>query len=102
VDIDRLRGWIGGTEALDDIAAAAPLAGLAALLDHETPPWREGEVPPLGHWLYFLPRARQSEIDIDGHQLKAFDASDRRFLERVAAKLGDAVRKSAAEPPPPP
>jgi L-methionine (R)-S-oxide reductase len=41
------------------------------------------------------------EIDIDGHQLKAFDASDRRFLERVAAKLGDAVRKSAAEPPPP-
>jgi L-methionine (R)-S-oxide reductase len=42
------------------------------------------------------------EIDIDGHQLKAFDASDRRFLERVAAKLGDAVRKSAAEPPPPP
>ena len=67
MDIDRLRGWIGGTEALDDIAAAAPLAGLAALLDHETPPWREGEVPPLGHWLYFLPRARQSEIDIDGH-----------------------------------
>ncbi|HTW35352.1 MAG TPA: MaoC family dehydratase N-terminal domain-containing protein [Rhizomicrobium sp.] len=67
MDIDRLRGWIGGTEAADDIAAAAPLAGLAALLDHDTPPWPKDEVPPLGHWLYFLPRARQSEIDVDGH-----------------------------------
>jgi 3-methylfumaryl-CoA hydratase len=67
VDIDRLRGWIGGTDVLEDIAAAAPLAGLAALLDHETPPWPKDEVPPLGHWLYFLPRARQSEIDVDGH-----------------------------------
>jgi 3-methylfumaryl-CoA hydratase len=67
VDIDRLRGWIGGTERVEDIAAAAPLAGLAALLDHETPPWAEGYVPPLGHWLYFLPHARQSEIDVDGH-----------------------------------
>jgi L-methionine (R)-S-oxide reductase len=41
------------------------------------------------------------EIDIDGNQVKAFDATDRRFLERVAAKLVDAVRKSAAEPTPP-
>jgi len=41
------------------------------------------------------------EIDIDGNQVKAFDASDRRFLEQVAAKLVDAVRKSGAEPPPP-
>jgi L-methionine (R)-S-oxide reductase len=41
------------------------------------------------------------EIDIDGNELKAFDVSDRRFLERVAGKLVDAVRKSAAEPPPP-
>ena len=67
MDIDRLRGWIGGTEIIQDIAAAAPLAGLAALLDHETPPWTAGEVLPLGHWLYFLPRARQSDIDVDGH-----------------------------------
>jgi 3-methylfumaryl-CoA hydratase len=67
MDIDRLRGWIGGTEIIENIAAAAPIAGLAALLDHETPPWPEGHVPPLGHWLYFLPCARQSEIDVDGH-----------------------------------
>jgi 3-methylfumaryl-CoA hydratase len=59
--------WIGKEEIHEDIASPAPLAGLAALLDHETPPWIAGEVPPLGHWLYFLPRARQSLIDVDGH-----------------------------------
>ena len=41
------------------------------------------------------------EIDIDGHQVRAFDDSDRRFLERVAAKLVPVLRRSAAEPTPP-
>jgi 3-methylfumaryl-CoA hydratase len=66
-DTVHLKNWIGRTETVADIASPVPLAGLAALLDHETPPWRAGEVPPLGHWLYFLNRARQSEIDVDGH-----------------------------------
>ena len=39
------------------------------------------------------------EIDIDGNAVRAFDASDRRFLESVAAKLGDAVERSGAELP---
>jgi 3-methylfumaryl-CoA hydratase len=55
------------TELRHDLASAAPLRGLAALLDHDRPPWREGEVPPLGHWLYFLPDASQSELGEDGH-----------------------------------
>jgi 3-methylfumaryl-CoA hydratase len=67
MDIDHLRQWIGRSETLEDVATAAPLAGLAALLDHDMPPWADGFVPPLGHWLYFLPHARQSEIDVDGH-----------------------------------
>jgi 3-methylfumaryl-CoA hydratase len=67
LDIDHLKSWVGRTEEQSDVAAPAPLAGLAALLDHEQPPWRDGELPPLAHWLYFLPRARQSDIDIDGH-----------------------------------
>ncbi len=40
------------------------------------------------------------EIDIDGHEVGAYDASDRRFLEAVAAKLGDAVSAAASAPPP--
>jgi L-methionine (R)-S-oxide reductase len=42
------------------------------------------------------------EIDIDGTRVKAFDASDRTFLERVAAKIAPAVRVAASEPPAPP
>jgi 3-methylfumaryl-CoA hydratase len=67
IDIAHLKSWIGLSEESSDVATAAPLEGLAALLDHETPPWIPGQLPPLGHWLYFLPHARQSEIDADGH-----------------------------------
>ena len=66
-EIGFLKGWIGRQERAADRATPAPLAGLAALLDHATPPWCAGEAPPLAHWLYFLPRARQSELDVDGH-----------------------------------
>jgi 3-methylfumaryl-CoA hydratase len=62
--------WIGRTEFATDIAAREPLKRLAALLDHESPPWPEEEVPPLAHWLYFLPRAPQSAIGPDGHPLR--------------------------------
>ena len=39
------------------------------------------------------------EIDIDGYEVGAYDASDRVFLEAVAVKLGEAV--TASEPAPP-
>ncbi|MGQ9368262.1 FAS1-like dehydratase domain-containing protein [Azospirillum sp. ST 5-10] len=67
MSLDTLKDWIGRAEEHLDVATAAPLAGLAATLDHRDPPWRAGEVPPLGHWLYFLPRAAQGEIAADGH-----------------------------------
>ncbi len=41
------------------------------------------------------------EIDIDGTTVGAYDASDRTFLEAVAAKLGAAVTVAASEGPPP-
>jgi 3-methylfumaryl-CoA hydratase len=61
------RAWIGRSEEARDIAAKGPLERLAALLDHESWPWPADQVPPLGHWLYFLPRPRQSAIGRDGH-----------------------------------
>ena len=64
---DGLTAWIGRCESNRDVAAPGPYRRLAALLDHETPPWRESEAPPLGHWLNFLPNALQSEIGPDGH-----------------------------------
>ena len=65
--MDDYSAWVGRAETREDIATAAPLAGLAALLDHDVSPWVPGAVPPLGHWLYFLPHARQSVIGADGH-----------------------------------
>ncbi len=39
------------------------------------------------------------EIDIDGNEVGAFDASDRRFLEAVAARLSDALGPTRAALP---
>jgi 3-methylfumaryl-CoA hydratase len=67
VDEAEYQDWMGRTETVTDRAAGAPLRGLAAMLDHEAPPWDDDHLPPLAHWMYFLPRARQSMIDRDGH-----------------------------------
>jgi len=58
--------WIGRSETQTDVLSAAPLRGLAALLDYEAPPWGD-LAPPLAHWLYFLPTVAQHLIDVDGH-----------------------------------
>src|SRR5688500_18531002 len=63
-----LKQWIGRSETLHDVATPTPFAALSATLDRgaERPP--DGtELPPLWHWLYFLPLHRASEIGPDGH-----------------------------------
>ena len=67
--LDALRDWIGRTESRRDNLTAAPLAGLSATLDRvdDPPPEPGTALPPLAHWLYFLPQAPQREIGADGH-----------------------------------
>lgn len=68
IDQDTLTAWVGRSETLHDTINAAPLLGLNATLDHADQPWDAGTpLPPLWHWLYFLPRHRQGEIGADGH-----------------------------------
>lgn len=67
IDVAHLKTWVGRTAEASDVAAPGPLKRLAALLDHETPPWIPDLLPPLAQWLYFLPSARESELDADGH-----------------------------------
>lgn len=68
VDLERLQQWIGKTESRADEITPAPVAALSAVLDRDDPPPKAGDLlPPLWHWLYFLPIARQSEIGEDGH-----------------------------------
>jgi 3-methylfumaryl-CoA hydratase len=71
LDILPLLAWKGRTETRRQQADPEPLAGLAALLDQDPDRFHPGvPVPPLWHWAYFLPRARQSDIDTDGHPRK--------------------------------
>ena len=67
----HLQTWVGQTEIHHDDITAAPVRGLAATLDRDdAPPVPGTELPPLWHWLYFLPHSRQSQIGPDGHALR--------------------------------
>ncbi|KAF1021223.1 MAG: Mesaconyl-C(4)-CoA hydratase [Paracidovorax wautersii] len=64
----HLQSWLGRTETQTDVIAPAPVRGLAATLDRDDDEPAPGTaLPPLWHWAYFLPHARQSEIGPDGH-----------------------------------
>jgi 3-methylfumaryl-CoA hydratase len=68
LDIEHLKQWVGKTEVRSDVVTAAPMAALAATLDIETDYPKAGDaLPPLWHWLYFLPLPMQSELGPDGH-----------------------------------
>ena len=64
----HLQTWQGRTETLGDSIAAVPVQALSATLDRDDPAPAAGTpLPPLWHWMYFLPHARASEIGPDGH-----------------------------------
>ncbi|HRI90631.1 MAG TPA: acyl-CoA dehydrogenase [Accumulibacter sp.] len=60
--------WIGRREISDDELALAPALAAAATLDDTLTHFEKGSpLPPLWHWFYFLPRAPQAQLDVDGH-----------------------------------
>ncbi|HVE50185.1 MAG TPA: MaoC family dehydratase N-terminal domain-containing protein [Casimicrobiaceae bacterium] len=63
-----LEAWIGKQETLTDVITSTPYAALSAIFDRNpVRPPAGTPLPPLWHWLYFLPLVRQSEIGPDGH-----------------------------------
>ena len=65
---DPFAPWLGRTEERLDTVTTTPMAALAATLDRDDPaPGPGTPLPPLWHWLYFLPLHRQSELGTDGH-----------------------------------
>ena len=58
---------VGTRSERTDTFTEGPLHRLAALLDYPVSPWPAGVLPPLAHWLYFLPDERQSVLGPDGH-----------------------------------
>ena len=96
--------WIGKTETVTDTITATPYAALSATLDRdpEEPP-AGTPLPPLWHWLYFLPLYRQSEVGPDGHAQRGgflppiplprrmWAASQLEFNRPL--RVGDAIRR---------
>ena len=61
---ENLDSWLDKEVVIEDDITAFPLTAMAATLDRE----ESGDtVPPLWHWLYFLPVAPLSDAGPDGH-----------------------------------
>jgi len=98
--------WIGRTTRLDDVVTAAPVKAMSATLDRDDPPPAAGQaLPPLWHWLYFLPSERQSAIGPDGHPQRGGFLPPVTLPRRMWAggrlqflaplRIGDAVRRTS-------
>ena len=60
--------WIGKRMTAQDVITPNPVIALSATLDRDDhEPSLGDELPPLWHWLYFLPASKASEIGSDGH-----------------------------------
>ena len=62
------QAWVGRQERREDHLHPTPVLALAATLDHDRVEAHEGApLPPLWHWLYFLPLHQARDIGPDGH-----------------------------------
>ena len=101
-----LNAWIGKTEHRSDLITSAPIQLLAATFNEPAPATKIGDpIPPMWHWLYFLPNSPRSELGEDGHpkrggffppvphRRRMFAGGTTRFLIPIA--IGDTVERSA-------
>ena len=104
--MQELTTWIGRSETRQDTFTATPAAALAATLDHPASEFTPGTpLPPLWHWLYFLPLHRQSEIGPDGHAKRGGFLppvplprrmwAGSQFEFRAPLRIGDAVERTS-------
>jgi 3-methylfumaryl-CoA hydratase len=62
----RLQSWIGTRISAQDTLNPTPATAMAATLDRPCPAVGDS-LPPLWHWLYFLPMTPTAELASDGH-----------------------------------
>ena len=67
IDIDHLQSWVGKTELHDDLITPFPSNALAATLDRDESYDIDDPLPPLWHWLHFLPIHKLKDSGYDGH-----------------------------------
>ena len=103
---NELAAWVGRSQTVHDTITATPVAALGATLDHPEAPVNPGlPLPPLWHWLYFLPLHRQSEIGPDGHAKRGGFLppvplprrmwAGSQFEFRAPVRVGDAVTRTS-------
>jgi 3-methylfumaryl-CoA hydratase len=101
-----MQAWIGRSETVHDQIGATPVKALTATLDHPAAPVETGmPLPPLWHWLYFLPLHQQSEIGPDGHAKRGGFLppvplprrmwAGSQFEFRSPVRVGDAVERTS-------
>ncbi len=104
----HLQEWVGRTETVSDDVTAVPVRALSATLDLPVPAAPPGTpLPPLWHWLYFLPVQRQSELGPDGHPRRGgflppvplprrmWAGGRLRWSPDNPVRVGDAVRRTS-------
>ena len=108
--LTHLQSWVGKTETILDDITAAPVRALSATLDRDdsAPVAGSTVLPPLWHWLYFLPKQRQSEIGPDGHPKRGgflppvplprrmWAGGRLRWLSENPLLVGQAVRRASS------
>jgi 3-methylfumaryl-CoA hydratase len=97
--------WVGRTESSVDEAGAWPIQALAATLDAPAYARAGDPLPPLAHWLYFLPLAPGSRLAPNGHEelgdflpplpLERRMWAGGRFVFHDALRVGDAMEKKS-------
>jgi 3-methylfumaryl-CoA hydratase len=107
MSLEKLRDWVGRTQAVEDLAAPFPVRALTATLDEKDPDPRNGDaLPPLWHWLYFLDAAPQSKIGPDGHAERGdflppvplprrMWAGSRFVFDGEPLRIGETIRRSS-------
>ncbi|MEP5152170.1 MaoC family dehydratase N-terminal domain-containing protein, partial [Planktotalea sp.] len=67
INIEHLKSWEGHSEEHRDLIAAFPSNALSATLDREDAYDIGDPLPPLWHWLHFLPLHKLKDSGYDGH-----------------------------------
>ncbi len=104
--MENIGAWAGRSQTVHDTIGPSPVAALAATLDHPAAHTAAGTpLPPLWHWLYFLPLHRHSELGADGHAQRGgflppvslprrmWAGSQFEFISPI--RIGDAVARTS-------
>ncbi len=67
IDAEKLQGWIGKRQEVNERLAAWAVHAWNATLDRDDAKPKEGDpLPPGAHWIFFHEAARTSQLGEDG------------------------------------